>query len=94
MQIVASARYETELNDILDFIGCDSPANALAFAKGLDAKITELTNFPHKYRQSTKTTNQNVRELIFKGFVVPYRINKTLERIEILGIFSQNLWEL
>lgn len=65
MQIVASARYETELNDILDFIGCDSPANALAFAKGLDVKITELTNFPHKYRQSTKTTNQKCKRAYF-----------------------------
>lgn len=94
MQIIASARYEAELNHILDFIGSDSPANALTFVKKLDAQITHLLDFPYKYRQSIKSKDENVRDLVFNGYVIPYRINQKLDRIELLGIFNQNEWEI
>lgn len=94
MNIVASSRYEAELNYILDFISRDSPVNALSFAKKLDMQIANLLNFPYKHRQSIKSKDENVRDFVFSGYVIPYRINQKLNRIELLGIFNQNEWEL
>ena len=90
----SSLRYEIELNTILDFIGKDSPVNALTFAKKLEEKINNLPHFPYKCRRSTKSNNEYIRDLIFAGYVIPYRINSEKNRIEILGIFSGNEWEI
>ncbi|MBN2896096.1 MAG: type II toxin-antitoxin system RelE/ParE family toxin [Campylobacterales bacterium] len=94
MYIVSSSRYEIELNAIVDFIGKDSPGNALNFAKKLEAKINDLPHFPYKCRQSQKFGDTDIRELIYEGYVIPYRVNSAKERIEILGIFSENEWEI
>jgi len=53
-----------------------------------------LDTMPYKHRASFKSTDTNVRDLVFKGYVIPYRVNKSKNRIEILGIFNQNQWEL
>jgi plasmid stabilization system protein ParE len=84
MHVGTSHRHEIELNTILDFIGKDSPKNALNFARKLDAKINDLPHFPYKCRQSPKSTDTTIRELIFEGYVIP----------NTLGIFSENEWIL
>lgn len=92
MHVGTSPRYEIELNTILDFIGENNPKNALNFARKLDAKINDLPHFPYKCRQSQKSTDINIRELIFEGYVIPYRVDS--EKIIVLGIFSENEWIL
>ena len=94
MYLDTSYRYEIELNSILDFIGENNPRNALNFAKKLEAKINDLPHFPYKCRQSQKSTDTNIRELIFEGYVIPYRVDALKENIVILGIFSENEWKL
>jgi len=94
MYVDTSRRYEIELNAILDFIGKDSPRNALNFAKKLEVKINDLPHFPYKCRQSPKSDDAAIRELIFEGYVIPYRLNSKKESIVVLGIFSENEWTL
>lgn len=87
-------RYEVELNGILDFIGESNPKNALNFARKLEAKINDLPHFPYKCRQSQKSEDATIRELIFEGYVIPYRVDALKEHIVIFGIFSENEWKL
>lgn len=94
MYIDTSPRYEVELNKILDFIGENNPRNALNFAKKLEAKIQDLPHFPYKCRRSLKSNDESMRDLIFAGYIIPYRVNEAKETIELLGIFSENEWEL
>jgi len=94
MHVDTSLRYEIELNAILDFIGKDSPVNALNFAKKLEVKINDLPHFPYKCRQSQKSDDVTIRELIFEGYIIPYYVNIEKESIVILGIFSENEWTL
>lgn len=94
MHIDTSHRYGIELNAILDFIGKDSPKNALNFARKLEAKINDLPHFPYKCRQSQKSHDINIRELIFEGYIIPYRVDSAKENIVVLGIFSENEWKL
>jgi len=94
MQIVKSNRYLEELETMLGFIAEDSLNRALQFADTLNAQVMELDTMPYKYRASLKSNDTNVRDLVVKGYVIPYRINKNKNRIEILGIFNQNQWEL
>ena len=94
MQIVKTHRYLIELEEILCFIAEDSLNRALEFADKLNNKILDLSNMPYKNRSSIKSDDHNVRDLIFSGYVIPYRINLNKNRIEILGIFNFNEWEL
>jgi len=92
MQVHKTSRFFEELEIIIDFIAQDSFEKAERFKHSMDIKVNDLPNFPYKYRQSLKSNDKNVRDLIFMGYVIPYRINTTKERIEILGILSENRW--
>jgi plasmid stabilization system protein ParE len=85
-----SLRFEYELETIVDFIALDSPVRALKFFHELDSKIQNIPHNPYAYRKRNK--DENLRELIFKGYTIPFEIDTTNHKIVILGIFNQNLW--
>ena len=92
MQVHKTSRFFIELETIIDFIAQDSFEKAKKFKNTMDTKVNGLPNFPYKCRQSLKSNDNNVKDLIFMGYVIPYRINTIKKRIEILGIFSENEW--
>jgi len=94
MQIVKTSRYLLELEVVLDFIAEDSLNRALEFAHKLNVQVLDLDNMPYKCRASLKSDDHNIRDLVFHGYVVPYRINIDKSQIEVLGVFSANEWEL
>ena len=81
------------MEEIVDFIAQDSIDRALHFYDELIAKIKEIPNNPYIYRQRISLNDKNIRELIFKGYTVPFLIDKDENKIVILGIFNQNLWQ-
>ena len=83
-----------ELEVVLDFIAEDSLNRALEFAQKLNEQVLDLDNMPYKYRASLKSDDHNIRDLVFHGYVIPYRINIDKNQIEILGLFSANRWEV
>ena len=86
MVITTSPRFESEIQDIFDFIAKDSKERAKKFRKEISAKINNLLEFPHIGRMR----DENIRELIHKGYVIPYFIND--DEINILGIYKENEW--
>ena len=94
MQILKTARFLDELEVLLDYIAKDSLSQAIIFLDKLDDVVFSLSVAPYRCRQSGKSDDINVRELIFKGYVIPYRVNKEKHHIEIIGIFSANEWEM
>lgn len=94
MQVHKTERFFAELEVIVDFIAQDSFKRAEKFATDLGIKINDLPYFPYKCRQSRKSHDINIRELIFDGYVIPYRVDSIKENIVVLGIFSENKWKL
>lgn len=86
MVITTTPRFESEIQDIFDFIAKDSKERAKKFRKELSEKIKNLLIFPHMGR----IRSDNVRDFIHKGYVVPYTINN--DEISILGIYKENEW--
>ena len=93
MIIEKSPRFKDELEAVVDFIAKDSVNRALAFYDELLVKINQIPENPYIYRKRLKLNDENIRKLIFKGYTVPYEIDKTNNKIIILGIFNQNLWQ-
>lgn len=89
--IILTNRFKKELGKILDFIKKDSKTRALKFRDDLLSKIDQIPNYPQIYRKSLTADDENVKDLIFKGFVVVFRIKN--DDIYILGIYKRNLWK-
>jgi len=68
----------------------DSVQRALNFYDEITSKVLDIANLPYAYRK--KDDDENLRELIYKGYTVPFEIDKANQKIIILGIFNQNLW--
>ncbi|ABS43562.1 plasmid stabilization system [Campylobacter jejuni subsp. doylei 269.97] len=93
MQIIQTYRFLLDLEKIADFISLDSIKQANLFLDNLEKSIENIPFMPYKNRKSLSFDNENIRDLIFKGYVIPYLIDKSKNEILILGIYKSNLWD-
>ncbi|MCF6244064.1 MAG: type II toxin-antitoxin system RelE/ParE family toxin [Sulfurovum sp.] len=92
MQIIHLPRFYEELEVIVDFIADESINQAIVFLDKLTEKILDIPDYPHSYRQRKDSKYSESRELIYKGYCVPFYIDEENDAIVILGIYNQNLW--
>jgi len=90
MRINRSPRYKNNLFQILDYIAQDKLSASENFLNELDKLINNLPNFPFKFRKSKYFDNENIRDMIFKGYTVIYRVNEIKRTIDIIRIFHKN----
>ena len=90
MRIFYHSRFSDQLKNILEHIAEDKPGASLAFKNHLKKSINTLPDNPYKYRASIYFNDKNIRDMIYKGYTVVYRINLEEERIEVLRIFNKN----
>jgi len=88
MQIIRDEFYLSKIDEIIDYMASNSVVVAINFLNKLDRKIDNLTNMPFKFRQSIYYTNENIRDLIFKGYTIPYLVDEEKELIVVLDIFK------
>lgn len=93
MILEKSLRFDSELEIIIEFIAKDSPNRALQFFDELVSKINQIPSNPYIHRKRKSLDDDNIREMIFKGYTIPFFIDNENEKILVLGIFNQNLWE-
>ena len=89
MELIFSDNFLSRLTDILKFIAKDSKKRALGFKNELLKQLQGLDFMPYKYRKSLAFDDENIRDFIFKGYVIPYKIEKDF--IVILAIYKENL---
>ncbi|MDL2346170.1 type II toxin-antitoxin system RelE/ParE family toxin [Campylobacter hyointestinalis] len=90
MKIIYTQNFQNQFYDLLTYIAKHSLQNALNFQAEISSKIDDIVIFPYAHRQDPQMNNANIRDLIFKGYVVPFLISND---IYILGIYKQNLWK-
>jgi plasmid stabilization system protein ParE len=88
MIILRKKEYSTALKRILKYISKDSKNRALNFRSQLDKKINNLDNFPFKFRQSRLHSDENVRDMTFKGYSIIYFVEEAKDRISVVDIFK------
>jgi len=77
----------------VSFIAEDSVNRALIFFDNVIVKIKEIVNNPYMYRQREAFEDGKTRELIFKGYTIPFYIDDEKNKVIVLGIFNQNIWQ-
>jgi plasmid stabilization system protein ParE len=88
MQIIKDELFKENLQVVLKYIANDSKAKASKFNKQLSTQVNKLGNMPFKFRKSSYYEDENVRDLIFKGYTIPYLVDEEKEVIVILDIFK------
>ena len=88
MQIKRQKLFDNSLKNIILYIAKDSKNRARNYKNELKNKINNLENNPYKYRQSLYYNDENIRDLIFKGYTIPYLIDNKTNQIIILDIFK------
>ena len=88
MQIIKDELFKESLKTVLKYIAQDSKAKASKFNKQLSVQVNKLGNMPFKFRQSNYYDDNNIRDLIFKGYTIPYLVDEEKELIVVLDIFK------
>ncbi len=83
MKIIFKDTFIVRLENQLDFIALNNPANSRKFKNELFSMIKAIPSNPRKHRKSIWYDDEDIRDLIFKGYTIVYRINITT--VEIFG---------
>ena len=83
MKIVFKDTFVLRLESQLEYIASNNPHNARVFKNDLFQKIKAIPNHPLKHRKSIYFNDPTIRDLIFKGYTIIYRINN--EQIVVFG---------
>lgn len=83
MKVVFKESFLYRLESQIEFISQDSPVRARKFKADLFKRIKEIPTRPLSYRKSIYFEDEAIRELIFKGYTIVFRISEN--RIEIFG---------
>lgn len=99
MKLVWTEPAVVTLQAIYDYIGRDNTFYAARFIDRLTLAAESIADFPKKGRKVPEADDAHIREMIFQGYRIIYRIQT--ERIEMLAVVhgSRDLirskpWEL
>ena len=83
MKIKFKNTFLTRVTSQIKYISKDSPTRARKFKNQLLEAIKEIPNRPLSYRKSIYFEDDSIRDMIFKGYTIVFRITK--DSIEIFG---------
>ena len=89
MEIVILEEFAIKLSQQVAYISTDKPKAAKKFKEDILQLIENISNMPLLHRQSIYFDDENIREAIFKGYKVVYRINISANRVEVFGFINQ-----
>jgi plasmid stabilization system protein ParE len=91
MRIIYKESFINRFENQLEYIAEDSPKAARKFKNDILSRISQIPNNPYVYRKSVYFENVLIRDVIFKGYTIVFRINESV--IEVFGFikYQQNL---
>lgn len=85
MTIIYKDSFKERFNSQLDYISANNKTAAKNFRDKLKSEIETLKDMPFRCRKSIYFDDENIRDLIFKGYVIVYKIQLRTDKIEIFG---------
>lgn len=85
MKLKISKAFKTKLNQQVEYIAQDKPAAAQKFKDDIISQIGKLSLMPFSNRKSIFFNNNNIRDLVFKGYVIVYKIDENKDDIIVFG---------
>lgn len=88
MRIKFQEEFLFELNDQVHYISKDKPAAARKFKADLLRNIKKDLIKPFHFKKSKYIDNENVRDYVFKGYVVVYEIDIEKNIVSVFGFIK------
>ncbi len=85
MKIKVLKSFNDKLNSQIEYISRDKPQAARKFKSELLMRIKKTPLMPYKNRKSIFFDRNDIRDLIYKGYIVTYKINQNENSIEVFG---------
>lgn len=86
MRIELSEGFRHILQSQVAYIARDKPQAARKFKNRLLKEIKDIQKMPLAYRKSIYFDADSIRDLIFMGYVITFRINEQKDIIEVFGL--------
>ncbi len=90
MKVRFKMSFRDRLNEQVTYIARDKPKAARVFKNEIILRIKEIPKQPYSYRKSIFFNRNDIRDLVFKGYLVVFKINEKNEAIEVFGFTK---WE-
>jgi plasmid stabilization system protein ParE len=88
MKIKILKTFSLKLADQVEYIAEDKPYAAKKFKNDVLNSLKDLRVLPYKHRRSIYFEDENIRDLIFKGHTIVYRIKPNEQVIEVFGFIK------
>jgi plasmid stabilization system protein ParE len=85
MKIKITPSFRNKLKDQVEYIAKDKPGAARKFKSDILKQLSAISEMPYLARKSIFFDRDDIRDLIFKGYVIVYKINEKEDAIEIFG---------
>ncbi len=90
MKVKVTTEFRRKVEKQIRFIALDKPKASLNFKKLIFLEISKIPIMPFKNKKSKFFDNENIRELILKGYSIIYLIEVENNRIVVFGFHK---WE-
>jgi len=85
MKLKILKSFKDRLNDQVDYIAKDKPGAARRFKTEVIRQIRDIPKMPFANRKSIFFNREDIRDLIIKGYVIVYKIDKAKNEIIVFG---------
>ena len=94
MKVIESKQFKDELRAIAFYIKKDKSSASIDFVKNLKKTIKRLVDFPYQYKKSIYFDNDEIRDMVYRGYTIVYEISTEKDTLVLLSMFNQNLPDL
>ena len=85
MRLRILTSFRDTLNDQVEYIAKDKPAAARKFKREVIKRIKGIPQMPYANRKSIFFDREDISDLVFKGYVIVYKINTENKSIDVFG---------
>ena len=88
MRIKLTVEFNSDLNDIVDFIAKDKPVAGRKFKNDLIKRLKKDLLNPFNFKKSIYFNDLAYRDYVFKGYTTIIKIDKEQEIVYVIGILK------
>jgi len=88
MRVKILKSFSIKLQLQVQYISKDKPQAARQFKNDIILQLKELEIMPFKHKKSIYFEDENIRDLVFKGYTIVYRIKPEEQIVEVFGFIK------
>ena len=88
MKVKLTIEFNFDLKEIVNFIAKDKPIAARKFKVELIKKMQKDLKQPFLFKKSIYFEDENIRDYVFKGYTVVFKIDAQLQTVSVVAILK------